>query len=86
MENLNPTVKNIKPLDMIDRTVLLPPTEDGSRYRARILDIVYDYKSDFAKEREKNPCFLKFRCLVNNEKEEVIAYNDIVDYIEDDWT
>jgi hypothetical protein len=29
---------------------------------------------------------VKFRCLVNNEYEEVVAYNDIVDYIEQDQT
>ena len=27
---------------------------------------------------------IKFKCLVDNEYEDVIAYNDIVDYIEQD--
>ena len=29
---------------------------------------------------------IKFKCLVNDEYEEVVAYNDIVDYIEADET
>ena len=31
-----------------------------------------------------DPQVIKFRCLVNNEKEDVLAYNDIINYIEDD--
>ena len=86
MDNPNPTFKKLKPSEMVDKTVLLPPNEDGTRYRARILECVKEHKKDFAKEQEKNPACAKFRCIVNNEREEVIAYNDICDFIEQDWT
>ena len=34
----------------------------------------------------KDPAYVKFKCLVNNDFEDVVAYNDIVDYVEKDNT
>ena len=86
MDNPNPTFKRLKPSEMVDKTVLLPPNEDGTQYRSRILECIEEYKKDLAKEQEKNEAHAKFRCIVNNQREEVIAYNDICDFIEQDWT
>jgi len=37
-------------------------------------------------EAHKDPAHIKFRCLVNNDFEEVVACNDLVDFIEKDTT
>lgn len=89
-ENLktpNPTVKGLSPEDMIGRTFLMPPEEDHTRHRAKIIGLVEDYKkgmdekgSPWARER------IKFKCLVNDDYEDIVSYNDIVDYIEEDQT
>ncbi len=78
----NPTVPGLPPEEMIDRTFLMPPQEDGTRFRAKIIKRVQAHK----KEMEKHPDLIKFKCLVNNDYEEVVAYNDVVDYIEQDQT
>ena len=60
----------------------MPPQEDGTRYRATIIGRVNKYLD----ERDKDPAYIQFKCLVNKEREEVVAYSDIVDYIEQDQT
>ena len=77
---LNETVSDLKPTEMIGRTFLMPPAADGSRYRAKIMARARDLKD----EAHKDPEYIKFTCRVNNDFEEVVAYNDIVDHIEKD--
>ena len=56
--------------------------DDGSRARAKIIERI-DKNWDAAKY---HPDMVKFKCLINGEFEEVVAYNDIVDYIEAEET
>lgn len=42
LKTLNPTDCDLTPEEMIGRTVLMPPAEDGSRHRARIMSKVQD--------------------------------------------
>jgi len=79
---LNPTEQGLPPEEMIDRTFLMPPQQDGTRVRAKIIEMVNKHKRDL----EDDPMKIKFKCLVNNDHEEVVAYNDIVDFIEQDQT
>jgi len=60
----------------------MPPTADGSRHRARIMESARDVKDKAHKDR----VHIKFKCLVNNDFEEVVAYNDLVDFTEKDTT
>ena len=60
----------------------MPPEEDGSRYRAKIIEMIDDYKQGM----DDLPEVKKFRCRVNNQYEEIVAYNDIVDFIDSDET
>ena len=54
-----PTVKTIlPPEELIDRTFLMPPREDGSRYRAKIVQKLTNYK----KGLEDNPDLIRFKC------------------------
>jgi len=78
LQTLNPTEKNLKPKEMIGRTFLMPPTADGSRHRAKIMEAVRDMKD----KAHKDTAHIEFKCLVNNSFEEVVAYNDLVDHIE----
>jgi len=80
LQTLNPTEDNLKPEEMIGRTFLMPPTADGSRHRAKIMESVRDMKD----KAHEDPACIKFRCLVNNDFEEVVAHNDLVDFIEKD--
>ena len=80
LKTLNPTVKGLPPDEMVDRTFLMPPQEDGTRVRAKIIEKIKEHKAGM----QDIPELVKFRCLVNDEYEEVVAYNDIVDYIEQD--
>ena len=65
---------------MINRTFLMPPEEDGSRVRAKIIERVNRHKE----KAHNQPEMVEFKCLVNNDYEDIVAYNDIVDYIEQD--
>ena len=81
LDTINPT-QLVPPDQMKDRTFLMPPTDDGTRVRAKILRMIDEHKKDVL----DHPELIKFKCLVNNEYEEVVAYNDIVDFIERDDT
>ena len=64
----------------------MPPESDGSRYRAKLLQVIGDHKSRSKEFADKDPAYIKFKCLVNGEREDVVVYNDIIDYIEKDQT
>jgi hypothetical protein len=71
----------IKPEDLIGRTFLTSTRDDGQRFRARIVEAVKDHRQSIS----DNPAYIKFRCSINNDQyEEVMAYNDIIQKIEQD--
>jgi len=82
LHTLNPAEDNLKPEEMIGRTFSMPPTADGSHHRAKIMESVCNMKD----KAHRDPAHIKFRCLVNSDFEEVVAYNDLVDFIEKDTT
>lgn len=66
------------PTELIGKTFLLNPKEDGQRFRARIVQLIEDHESAF----EDNPTRIKFLLSVNNDTaEEIISYNEMLDYI-----
>jgi hypothetical protein len=67
---------------MIERTFLLPPGSDGTRQRAKIIEMVNGMRD----KAHADPEFVKFKCRVNDKYDEIVAYNDIVDFIEADHT
>lgn len=77
-----PTEPGLPPERLIDRTFLMPANEDGTRVRAKIIEAINLHKDGM----KDHPELVKFKCLVNDEYEDVVAYNDIVDYIEQDQT
>ena len=78
-----PTIPNLPPEEMIGRTFLMPPQENGTRLCAKILERVRASHE----ELKANPDLIKFKCkLGDTELAEIVAYNDIVKYIKDDET
>ncbi len=66
------------PEDLVGRTFLLDPQEDGQRHRARIVKVIQDHEDDLMQD----PMRIKFLCSVNNDTaEEVISYNQMLDFI-----
>ncbi len=57
LHTLNPVDKGIPPEQMIDRTFLMPPQDDGTRVRAKIIKMVNDYKQNLA----DHPELVKFK-------------------------
>ena len=75
----NPTVSGLLPDQMLGRTFLMPEAEDGSRERAKIIERIIDHKAQY----EEEPELIKFRARVGEKYEEIVAYSDIVDFIEE---
>ena len=75
-ENRNMPI--VDPIDLIGRTFLKEPDENGEMHRARIVECIKEHKNNIANDKLN----IKFRCSVNNnEYEEIIAYNDLLDHI-----
>jgi hypothetical protein len=66
----NPTGSMItfNPHELIGRTFLLNPREDGQRYRARIVEAAEDHQSMVEEQSDR----VKFLCSINDEKYEEI--------------
>ena len=83
LKNPNPVETGLSPDELIDRTFLMPPQSDGTRHRARIIEKIEEHREGM----QDHPDLIKFRCSVNgDEYHKVVAYNDIVDFIEQDQT
>ena len=77
------TMPTFDPTDLIGRTFLLPPQDDGQRFRGKIIETIVEN----GQELNKHPDRIKFRCAVNDEQfEEIISYNEILNMIEKDET
>ena len=67
--------------DLQGQTFLCEPEEDGTRHRAKIIKVYEDKQRD----NSRHPEIIKLRLSVNNEEfDELCAYNDIINYIEQD--
>ena len=62
--------KDLHPEDMIKRTFLMPPMDDGSRARAKIIERIDEYRN----AAKYHPDMVRFKCLINDKCEEVVAY------------
>ncbi len=69
--------------DLVGKTFLMDKQDNGHRYRARITQVV----EDFENRLENNPQRIKFKVSVNNDQfEELLTYQQVVDYIASDET
>ena len=67
------------PEDLIGRTFLMDPEADGTISRAKIVSLVEEFQGDV----ERDPEHIKFKCQVGSRYEELIEYNDMCNFIED---
>lgn len=80
-ESDDDTMTSFDPSDVIGKTYLTEPSEDGLRQRLKIIEQL----DHFDQQLNQNPAVVKFRA-VNGDKslEEIITYNQILDKIETD--
>ena len=57
--------------------------EDQSHLRAKIVERVHAHKDGMTDDPDNAAAIAKFRCL---ECETIVAYNDVINYIEQDQT
>ena len=75
------TMPTIDAIDLIGRTFLMPPEEDGQRFHARVIEAIGAKHQDIA----NHPAKVKFRCSVNDDEyEEIVSYNEIIGHLEKD--
>ena len=69
------------PEDLIGKTFLLDPNDDGTIDRARIVELLEDFETKL----DDNPTRIKFRIAVGKDKlEEMITYAKLMDYLQRD--
>ena len=80
--NQDKTMMVMQPEDMIGRTFLTEPLDNGERHRAKIVKAIIDHKNNLTND----PDCIKFLCSFNNhEYEDILAYNNIVHHIESNY-
>ena len=66
------------PTDLVGRTFLMDPQENGERYHTKILEVSVESEEQLA----KHPDHIKFVCSVNDDMyEEILTHNEILEYI-----
>ncbi len=72
-------IHTFHPNDLVGRTFLMNPTEDGQTLRARIVEAIEKQDDDLSQDT----AWKNFRISVNNDQyEEVLTYNEILEHIE----
>ena len=69
-----------RPDDLLHRTYLTKPDEHGQRFRAKIVQKIIDYDGGL----NEHPEHVKFLVSIEgNKADEIVAYNDILEYLEE---
>ena len=68
------------PEDLIGRTCLLPPEENGERHRAKVTRKVVEIIDQENGHRIENICFILD--IGNGKVKELISYNQLCDHLE----
>lgn len=78
---LNVPMAIIDPNDLIGRTYLSAPAEDGQRMRLRVIEILENEEAG----RLQDPATIKFKAVNGQETyEEVVSYNQLLDHLDSD--
>jgi hypothetical protein len=78
-DSVESTVKlNINPEELIGRTFLLDKQDDGQQFRARIVKVIDDHSSQLENDKGRMKILLS---LDGDAPEEVITYNQLLDYL-----
>lgn len=77
----NAPMADFEPEELLRRTFLKIPEDNGERHRATIMEAPKETEDIIADKPE----MVKFRCSVNNGQcEEILAYNEFCHYLEED--
>ena len=69
------------PEDFVGRSFLMDPQEDGQRFRAQVVKCLDDLDNELEQDKGR----IRFLCKLNDdEKEELLTYNQIVDFLNRD--
>jgi len=80
-ETNRPQMPVFDPADLVGRSFLMDKETDGRRFCATIIKKLEDHDSDVV----KNPTRIKFLCRISDkEEEEIISYNEMIEYIQRD--
>ena len=85
-EPLGSVFKTFTPDELLHRSYLTPIDEKGQRFRARILEKVFDPDEADGPLPQETPESVKFLVTYDHpdRDDEIIAYNEILDYIEEE--
>ena len=73
-------VATLVPGELIGRSFLMEPDEDGQRFRAEIVQCVEEYEGQLKDEPDR----IKFRCKVGDVVlDKLVAYNEMMEFIEE---
>jgi hypothetical protein len=71
----------VDPNDLVGRTFLMPPQEEGHRFRACIVRAIEDHEWNLCKDDNR----IHFLCFINDDQfEEIMSYNDLLSSLEED--
>jgi hypothetical protein len=77
-QDVTPSMVYIDTSDLIGKTFLLEQQEDGTKHRARIVEMIQDHLVN-------NKEHVRFRLSVNNDQyEQIMAYGELLDHINKD--
>jgi transposase InsO family protein len=80
-QDVAPQMVHVDTSELIGKTFLLDPQEDGTRHRARIVEMLDDHQYSNANSKEH----VRFRLSVNDAKyEEIMSYGELLAHINKD--
>ena len=69
----------IDPVELIGRTFLMTPEEDGQRFCEKIVEAIVHQET----QQAQHPDAVKFCCSINDDKyEEIVSYSQLLNHIE----
>jgi hypothetical protein len=79
--NLAMPMPTVDSNDLVGRTFLMPPQEDGQRFHACSVRAIEDHEWNLAKDED---C-IHFLCSINDDQfEKIMFYNDLLSSLEED--
>jgi hypothetical protein len=80
-QDVTPSMVHVDTSELIGKTFLMDTIEDGTKHRARIVEMIEDHQHSTLNSKEH----VKFRLSVNNDQyEEIMSYGEILTHINKD--
>ena len=80
-QDVMPTMVHVDTSELIGKTFLMDTQEDGSKHRARIVEMIENHEHATTNSNEH----VRFRCSINNDQyEEIISYGEVLRHLNKD--